>query len=50
MPVGLALARPDMIFTVSAIQREGMHATLHLGDLKDLLSRASDVPVTISQR
>lgn len=47
LPEGLALARPDRIFSVAAIERPGMHAILHLGDLTELLSRAGDLPVTV---
>jgi hypothetical protein len=47
LPEGLLLARPDRIFSVAAIERPGMHAILHLGDLTELLSRAGDLPVTV---
>lgn len=47
LPEDLVLARPDMIFSVSAIERDGFHAILYMGNLADLLSRASDVPVTV---
>lgn len=45
----LALARPEMIFSVAAIERPEFHAILYLGDLKKLLNRASDLPVTVRE-
>lgn len=47
LPSDLALARPDMIFSVVMIERPGMHAILYMGDLGELLSRASDLSITI---
>jgi site-specific DNA recombinase len=48
LPEDLLLARPDKFFEVTAIDRPGMHAILHLGDLTELLSRAGDLPVTLT--
>jgi site-specific DNA recombinase len=39
----LALARPDMILSVSAIERPGLGAVLYLGNLGELLDRAASV-------
>lgn len=49
LPEDLVLGRPDMIFSVSAIERPGLHAVLDMGNLAELLNRAEDVPVTIRQ-
>jgi site-specific DNA recombinase len=49
LPEDLALARPEMVFSVAAIERPGLHAILHMGNLSDLLSRASDLTTTASQ-
>jgi hypothetical protein len=48
LPEDLLLARPDMIWSVSAIERPGMHAILYMGDLGELLSRASELSITVS--
>jgi DNA invertase Pin-like site-specific DNA recombinase len=48
LPEDLVLARPDMIWSVAAIERPGMHAILYMGDLGELLNRASDLSVTVS--
>jgi hypothetical protein len=50
LPSDLFLGRPEMIFSVAAIERPGMHAILYLGDLGELLRRASDLPVTVRSR
>jgi site-specific DNA recombinase len=47
LPEDLVLARTDMIFSVSLIERPGIHAVLYLGNLSELLSRADDLPVTV---
>ena len=47
-PADLALARPDMIWSVAVIERPGMHAILSMGDLAELLNRASELSITIS--
>jgi site-specific DNA recombinase len=49
LPSDLFLGRPEMIFSVAAIERPGMHAILYLGDLGELLRRASDLPVTVRE-
>jgi site-specific DNA recombinase len=49
LPEDLALSRPDMIFSVAIIERPGMHAILYLGNLSDLLRRASELPVTVRE-
>jgi site-specific DNA recombinase len=47
-PEDISLVRPESIFSVAMIERPGMYAILHLGDLSELLSRAGEVPVTVS--
>jgi site-specific DNA recombinase len=47
LPEDLVLARPDMIFSVSVIERDGFHAILYMGNLGDLLNRAGNVPITV---
>jgi hypothetical protein len=47
-PEDISLVRPELIFSVAMIERPGMYAILHLGDLSELLSRAGEVPVTVS--
>ena len=49
LPTDLALARPDMIWSVAAIKRPGMHAILYMGDLAELLTRASELSITVSE-
>jgi DNA invertase Pin-like site-specific DNA recombinase len=49
LPEDLALSRPEMIFSVAIIERPGMHAILYLGNLSDLLRRASELPVTVRE-
>jgi site-specific DNA recombinase len=49
LPEDLVLSRPDMIFSVAAIERPGMHAILYMGDLAELLNRASDLAITIPE-
>jgi site-specific DNA recombinase len=48
LPEDIALARPHRIFSAAVIERPGMYAILHLGDLTELLSRAGDLPVTVT--
>jgi site-specific DNA recombinase len=48
LPSDLALSRPEMIFSVAAIERPGMYAILYMGDLAELLSRASELSITVS--
>ena len=48
LPEDLVLARPDMLFSVSVSERDGFQAVLYMGDLSGLLSRAGDVPITVS--
>jgi hypothetical protein len=47
LPDDLVLARPDMIWSVAIIDRPGMHAILYMGDLTELLNRASDLSITV---
>lgn len=47
-PADLALSRPDMIWSVAVIERPGMHVLLYMGDLAELLSRASELSITVS--
>jgi site-specific DNA recombinase len=47
LPEDLALARPDMIWSVSAFTRPGMHGILYMGDLGELLNRAGDLSITV---
>jgi hypothetical protein len=47
LPEDLVLARPDMIWSVSAIERPGMHAILYMGNLGELLNRAGDLSTTV---
>jgi hypothetical protein len=47
LPSDLFLARPEMIWSVAAIERPGLHAILHMGNLGELLRRTSDLPVTV---
>jgi site-specific DNA recombinase len=47
LPEDLVLARPDMIFSVSVIERDGIHAVLYMGNLGDLLNRAGSAPITV---
>ncbi|MCW2907569.1 MAG: putative integrase [Actinomycetia bacterium] len=49
LPTDLALSRPDMIWPVAAIERPGMHAILYMGDLAELLNRASELPITVNE-
>jgi site-specific DNA recombinase len=46
LPTDLALSRPDMIWSVAVIERPGMHALLYMGDLAELLNRASELSIT----
>jgi site-specific DNA recombinase len=48
LPTDLALSRPDMIWSMAVIGRPGMHAILYMGDLAELLNRASELSITIS--
>lgn len=48
LPQDLVLARPNMIWSVAAVERPGMHAILYMGDLGELLSRASDLSITVN--
>jgi hypothetical protein len=48
LPGDLVLSRPDRIWSVAAIERPGMHAILYMGDLGELLNRASDLSITVS--
>ena len=43
----LFVSRADRFWSVAAVERPGMHAILHMGDLGELLRRASDLPVTV---
>jgi hypothetical protein len=47
LPEDLVLARREMIFSMSAIERPGMHAILYTGDLGELLNRAGNVSITV---
>lgn len=47
LPEDLALSRPDMIWSVSAFTRPGMHGILYMGDLGELLNRAGDLSITV---
>jgi site-specific DNA recombinase len=49
LPTDLALARPDRIWSVAAIERPGMHAILYMGDLAELLNRASELSITVNE-
>jgi hypothetical protein len=42
------LSRPDMLFSVAAIERPGTYAILYMGDPGELLNRASDLSITIN--
>jgi site-specific DNA recombinase len=47
LPEGLLLARPDRFWSLAAIERPGLYAILYMGDLAELLNRASDLSITI---
>jgi DNA invertase Pin-like site-specific DNA recombinase len=47
LPSDLALGRPEMLFSVAAIERPGMYAILYMGDLAELLSRPSELSITV---
>jgi hypothetical protein len=49
LPTDLALSRPDMIWSVAAIERPGMHAILYMGDLAEMLNRASELSITVNE-
>jgi site-specific DNA recombinase len=49
LPSDLALSQPDMIWSVSLIERPGMHAILYMGDLAELLNRASELSITLTE-
>lgn len=49
LPTDLALSRPDMIWSVAVIERPGMHAILYMGDLAELLNRASELSITVNE-
>ncbi|MGI8450645.1 MAG: recombinase family protein [Streptosporangiaceae bacterium] len=46
-PTDLALSRPDVIWSVAVIERPGMHVLLYMGDLTELLNRASELSITV---
>jgi DNA invertase Pin-like site-specific DNA recombinase len=49
LPEDLVLGRPETIWSVAIIERPGMHAILYMGDLGELLNRASDLTVTFTE-
>lgn len=49
LPTDMALARPDMLWSVAVIERPGLHAILSMGDLTELLNRASEMSITVSE-
>ena len=49
LPEDMVLTRPELIFAVSAIERPGIHAILHMGDLIELLNRAGSLSITVNE-
>jgi hypothetical protein len=48
LPEDIALARLDMIFSVAASELPGMYVVLYTGNMGELLSRAGNLPVTVT--
>jgi len=49
LPTDMALARPDMLWSVAVIERPGLHAILSMGDLTEPLNRASEMSITVTE-
>lgn len=47
LPEDLALAKPELVFSTALLERPGLHAVLYMGDLGELLRRASDIAITV---